>query len=187
MKKLILTLMFSFIISYISFGEIRMPYAHIWPETDEISRNPVFVISEYRYSGTLIKNLNIKHNIYLKSDGKRIALKVIKLIINDRLQQAIVKPNELLEKGESYELVIENAEYYRLSHYNWKVSRLIDKVKPVWSQQPFYLGNNFTCEDLSFRQPVFSTCTKDRSKVVLLTKLKNKEDGSIIEYIKPAG
>lgn len=161
----------------------------VWPKGTEINKNSIFIIQGYGTSQDVIRNLNNKYKIYLKSKNSIVALEIIKIYEGQyRLTQAIVKPKNELVEGITYSLQIDNLEkyenddYYR-ENYKWKVTDKTDNDLPTWLTSPKYQSKqkiNYGCGPAKFVD--FCVCFNDYSPVVIFTKLTEQKTGKTAEY-----
>lgn len=189
MKKLFLTILI------ITFGTIRM-YADcsssnisVWPRGTKINTNSIFIIQGYGTSQGVIRSLNRKHKVYLKSKNSIVPLEIIKLYEGQySLTQAILKPKNQLTAGETYTLQISNLEHYEKEDYyredfKWTVNNKNDIDLPYWSAKPKYENRqkiNYGCGPAKFVD--FCACINDSSPVVVFAKLTEEKTGKTAEY-----
>lgn len=137
MKKTIFTLLF------LCFYAPSFSYPVIWgfniyPKTNSITSNPIFIIEGYSASQEVIANLNIRHKIYLWSFKEIVPLTVEKSLSSG---QVILKPIQLLKLGETYELRIDNLDEYNKGAWDtvrYQVNQSADTIPPEWYATPIY-------------------------------------------------
>lgn len=189
MKKLFLTLLI------LTFGTIRI-YADcsssnisVWPKGTEINSNSIFIIQGYGTSQDIIRGLNIKYKVYLKSKNSIVPVEIIKVYEGQySLTQAILKPKSQLIEGKTYTLQISNLEDYEKEDYyqkkiKWTVNNKKDIDLPYWSAKPKYENKqkiNYGCGPAKFID--FCACINDSSPVVVFTKLTEEKTGKTAEY-----
>lgn len=162
----------------------------VWPRTNEISSNSLLIVEGYGRSQEVIRKLNKKHKIYLKSETAEISLEVVNIYEGQfRLTQAVLKPSSKLIPGTTYTLQIdsldeyEKKDFYR-DNFKWLVNDKLDNETPTWSGIPKYINkqkNKYGCGPASFVD--FCVCYQDNSLVVIFTKLKEIKTGKISEYL----
>jgi hypothetical protein len=192
MKKHILAILIFFLTSR-AFAECTSWGINVWPRTNEISLNSLIIVEGYFSSQKVIRGLNKKHKIYLKSDTTKISLEVIRIYEGQySLTQALLRPTSKLISNTIYTLHIDSLEqyekedFYRES-YKWSVTDKIDNETPTWRRIPKYLKKqkiHYGCGPAKFVD--FCVCYQDNSPIVIFTKLTEIKTGKIFEYfVKP--
>lgn len=176
-------------------AECTMSGLSIFPNSNSISKNQIFVIEGYTLSQQTVLGLNDKYRIYLKSGSKKIKLNVTELCIGQfNLTQAILKPERILEMGESYTLHIDSLPKFERLH---RINTLTKKYEPISftvkndvdTQNPTVNGNPFEIKK-TFAQygcgpsmhVVFSNPAKDQSSLLVKTTVKNLLTGHTANY-----
>lgn len=161
----------------------------VFPKTNQISTNSIFVVEGYESSQTLINNLNKKNAIYLVSETDTVKLIVLKTIEGGyNLTQAILKPKSNLIAGLNYKLHIDSLDENEKSDFenettNWTVSDLTDNQKPTWIKPPSYQSKRtifYGCgPELYVR---FCGCISDNSPTLVYAKIKNLKTNITKDY-----
>ncbi len=189
MKKLLLTILLVFLIAGQAFAICLGGTINVWPGTNTINQNSIIIVEGYGRSVDVIRKLNEKHKIYLRSGNSTIPLKVVKRYEGQFLvSQAILKPANKLIEGRSYTIHIDSLEglvkeEFERAHFQWTVVKKNDSEIPKWSQSPTYINKSkisYGCGPASYVD--FCVCIQDRSPVVVFSKLKELKTGRIAEY-----
>lgn len=161
----------------------------VFPRTEVISTNPIFIVQGYALSQSVINQLNQRNSIYLTSGKDRISLTVIKTIKGQfSMAQALLKPTTELISGRHYKLNIDSLDEYELEDFlrdsiGWTASNEADNTKPIWQVPPSYKSKGvifYGCGPAVLVN--FCACISDNSPVVVYTKIKNLKTNSIAEY-----
>ncbi|MFD2164195.1 hypothetical protein ACFSJU_17430 [Paradesertivirga mongoliensis] len=182
-----LLLLWTLTVNYTAFGMCMWSGINVWPKQQSISSNSIFIIEGYAGSQELIKNINIKNRIYLKSGKQTIDLKVVKVNIGQfRLTQAILKPLKRLAFGETYELHIDNLTHIDKHAYKitkWKVANQIDQERPAWTHEPNFKQNTYVSYGCGPEKLVnFCGEFQDTSPTLVYTRVLNKRNNSAADY-----
>jgi len=160
----------------------------VWPNTNEFSLNSVLIIEGFGNSQNIIRGLNSKHKIYLKSDNGKVSLEIIKIYEGQYgLTQALLKPAGELIVGSTYTLEIDSLDAYPKEDsqvFTWIVTNNLDNEAPVWKQEPTFVSKHkmmFGCGPEVYVN--FCVCIQDKSPVAVLTKLKDLKTGKVTEYL----
>lgn len=189
MKKTLTSFLFSVILTTSIFADCAWSGLYVWPSSNEISVNGIIIIEGYGGSQTIIKGLNKRYKIYLKSDSSIVQLNVLKTYTSQfNLTQAILKPANLLTQGTSYSLQIDSLDEYErntLSYgeSHWTVNKPADQESPQWLRSPSYLDKvmiQYGCGPACFVN--FCVCINDLSPVVVYSRMKELKTGAIYEY-----
>lgn len=117
----------------------------VWPRTNEISSNSLLIVEGYGSSQDVIRELNKKHKIYLKSETSKISLQVVNIYEGQyRLTQAVLRPISKLIPGTTYTLQIDSLDQYEKEdfyrdNFKWTVIDKLDNEIPTWNGTPKYL------------------------------------------------
>lgn len=162
----------------------------VWPRTNEISLNSLLIVEGYGGSQTIVRELNKKYNIYLKSETSRIPLEVIKRYEGQfKLTQIVLRPTRDLIAGTTYTLHIDSLDKFEKddfygSNFKWTVSDKFDHEAPEWRRKPNNFGKekaHYGCGPASFVN--FCVCYQDNSPVKIYSKLTNLRTGKTFEYL----
>jgi hypothetical protein len=161
----------------------------VFPRTEIISTNPIFIVEGYAFSQSVINQLNQRNSIYLTSGNDRVSLKVIKTIRGQfSLTQALLKPTTELISGRHYKLNIDSLDEYEQEDFlrdniGWTVSNEADNTKPIWQVAPSYKSKGMIFYGCGPAVLVnFCACISDNTPVVVYTKVKNIKTNSIADY-----
>ena len=182
------------------FSKCTSSGLHFWPEGATVNANSIFVVEGYATSQTIIKGLGTTHRAYLKSDSQTVNLKVQETLVGQySLTQAILKPEETLTAGITYQLVIENLQSHnneaqrynfstaRMENINWTVTAQFDTVSPAWVIAPEFKNDSyqgFGCGPAV--NAYFSFSAADNSEILIKTVVKNLATGTeATYYLKP--
>ncbi|HLD52440.1 MAG TPA: hypothetical protein VJA82_03990 [Sediminibacterium sp.] len=191
----IFLIFFGLIFSITLHAECTMSGISIFPQSGSISKNQNFVIEGYSMSQQTVLGLNKKHSIYLKSGNKKIKLIVTELCIGQyNLTQVIVKPDELLEMGKEYTIIIDSLPKFERLHqintltkkyepFKYTVKTDVDTQSPKVNGNPFELKKTFAqygCGPSMYI--VFSNPAKDQSPLLVKTSVKNLLTGHTATY-----
>ncbi len=194
MKKIILISLLLTIITSNLFAACETNGIWVFPRNGEIKQNSWFMIEGYAESQEIISNLNSKYTIYLESGKHKVKLIIVsKHIGMFDVTQVILKPEELLKKGETYFLKINNLNEEqqqnfgkwvqgKIEAFSWKVKKGTDKQKPAWEQEPNFIKSEiewFGCGPGMYA--VFECAISDKSETLVkteLTDLNTKETNS---------
>lgn len=194
MNKIFL-IFFGLFFSITLHAECTMSGLSIFPHSGSISKNQIFVIEGYSMSQQTILGLNKKYSIYLKSGNKKIKLIVTELCIGQyNLTQVIVKPEELLEMGKEYTIIIDSLPKFERLHqintltkkyepFKYTVKTDVDTQSPKVNGNPFELKKKFAqygCGPSMY--VVFSNPAKDQSPLLVKTSVKNLLTGHTATY-----
>lgn len=189
MKKLFLTLLILTFGTISIYADCSSSNISVWPRGTEINSNSIFIIQGYGTSQDVVRNLNKKYKVYLKSKNSIVSLEIIKVYEGQyNLTQAVLKPKTQLIEGKTYTLQISNLEryekedYYR-ENFKWRVNNKKDIDLPYWSAKPKYENKqkiNYGCGPAKFVD--FCACINDSSPVVVFTKLTEEKTGKTTEY-----
>ena len=173
----------------------------LFPSGQSIKQNSIFVLTGYAESQHVIRGLNKKYPVYLKSGKKKIKLVVSEICVGQfYLTQAILKPETELEAGLEYIMHIDSLpKYESLTKYNrtthkyeplkYKVLTEKDTEKPQVSSSPRELKKtlvHYGCGPSI--HVVFSNPAKDKSALLVRTTVKNLKTGrETTYYIEPGG
>lgn len=172
-----------------SFADCSSSGFSVFPRTNSISTNPIFIIEGYVISESVVRNLNNGNAIYLTSGNDTIPLTVIKTLKSQfHLTQAILKPISNLILGKSYKLNIDNLDEYEKRDFDrdsiaWIVNDVLDVQKPIWSKFPSYKSKQmvfFGCGPEVYVN--FCACISDNSPVVVYAKVKKLNTQSFSDY-----
>lgn len=161
----------------------------IWPKSEKISKNSIFIIEGYALSETIINKLNNGYKIYLKSENTKIPFEILK--INKgylRLTQAILKPKSELISGKYYTLEIDGLTQEEKSElttekHKWLVVESIDNENPKWTKEPIFLDKQKKQYGCGPSYSVnFCFCADENSEIAIITKLKELKTGKIYDY-----
>lgn len=184
--KQVLTLLialFSMMSVYAKCGSFGLS---AFPNGSTINQNAIFMIEGYADSQSIIKALNKEYPIYLKSGDKIVPLIVTETYVGSfNLTQAILKPENELEAGLEYTLVIDNLpQHDKLERRNtesgeyeaikYKVLPTVDTDKPVVASKPKIEKKEnvmYGCGPSS--NVIFSNPAKDDSEFLVKTTMKN--------------
>ncbi|MDI1233438.1 MAG: hypothetical protein PSX81_04085 [bacterium] len=126
-----------------------------FPIGNTIKTNSIFVIDGYGESQEVIKNINKKYAVCLKSNTSQIKLIVKEIRVGQfSLTQAVLFPESPLIVGQTYTLTIDSLpEYEYLNRWNEKekqnelvtytVIAGIDTIKPIFKVRPKELKKTF--------------------------------------------
>src|SRR5690606_3623489 len=168
---------------------------HIFPNTEEINKNSIFMIEGYSMSQDIIHGLNIHYPIYLKNGNKTIPLEVQEICIGEfNLTQAILKPVEELESNLEYDLLIDNLpehetynKYGEFSLNNpivkYRVLSKSDKDIPKLELKPEEIGKIYLplgCGDEIFIN--FNFKVNDESPILVKARVKNLATQNEVSY-----
>ncbi|BDD08140.1 hypothetical protein FUAX_05720 [Fulvitalea axinellae] len=152
-----LTTIFNLIIFLQANAECGSSGISVYPSKGEINKNGIIVIEGYSMSQPIIDSLNTKYPVYLESEGHKVRLRVLETLYGMySLTQAVLKPEQELQVGKTYRLVIENRREIWLSgpltRWNsetrksepiaWGVKNHVDKKPPVWRTLPRLVGKS---------------------------------------------
>jgi hypothetical protein len=198
MKKLF-TIIIGLFFTTTASAECASTGLWVFPNGQTIKQNSIFVLDGYAQSQNIILELNKKHNIYLKSENKKIKLLVTEICVGEfNLTQAVLKPETVLEAGLEYTMYIESLPAnQRFKKYNkttkkyeavtFKVVTGMDTEKPLLLGKPKELKKTlvyFGCGPSI--HVVFSNRAKDNSEIIIKTTVKNIKTGKETTcYIKP--
>lgn len=168
-----------------------------FPQTTTIKQNSLIVVTGYFRSQRIVTSLNKKYPIYLESEGHKVKLNVKSTYKGMfELTQAILKPNEKLIAGRTYQLKIDKLDDFRrsqLSRWNselgknepiaWKVDGATDTEIPKLLNQPELIDKRTThygCGPAMYAD--FKIQTNDESDVLVKTELIDLESGESTTY-----
>lgn len=199
--KHLLTLIIGLFSAVSVYAECASSGLWVFPNTQTINQNSIFVINGYAESQNIILALNKKHNIYLKSAQKKVRLLIVEICVGQfALTQAVLKPETELEPGLEYTMYIDNLpEYESLTRYNktthkyevvtYNVVAEKDNEKPQLTSKPKELRKTlveYGCGPSI--HVVFSNPAKDKSDIIIRTTVKNLKTGKeATYYIDPDG
>ena len=91
----------------------------IWPENNKLCVGGIIMLEAYGNSESIVRNLNTKYSIYLKSDNDKIKLIIIDQQSGDiNTSQVILKPESDLIVGKKYNLIIDSLDTEQLDNLN---------------------------------------------------------------------
>lgn len=199
--KMLLTIIIGLFCTATVYADCAETGIWIFPSGQTIKQNAIFVLDGYAESQKVIKGLNKKHNIYLRSGNKKIKLLVTEICVGQfYLTQAVLKPETELEAGLEYTMHIDNLpKYESFNKYNktiqkyepvtYKVVHEKDNEKPLLISKPKELEKtliHFGCGPSI--HVIFSNPVKDNSEVIIKTTVKNQKTGKkTTYYIQPDG
>ncbi len=169
------------------FADCKQSYISVFPKSKTVHSNSLFFIEAYGTSESLIKQLNKKHQIYLKSGNKRINLIVIEILKGDKhISIAKLKPEKTLELGTTYQMAIDSLNTnmtFDFSTVSYTVNQSADTKKPILISKPKYKSKTlvyYGCGPESFVN--FQFKAKDSSELMIKTILKNLKTGKTQTY-----
>ncbi len=172
-----------------SFAMCSSSGISVFPRTQTIFSNPIFIIEGYSSSQSVIRHLNNGNAIYLTSGDDTIPLTVLKTLVGQfDLTQAILKPSSNLITGKHYKLNIDSLDEYEKADFerdniSWTVSDIADNQKPIWNNPPSYNSKRmifYGCGPAVFVN--FCASISDNSPVVVYAKVKNLKTNSSSDY-----
>jgi hypothetical protein len=191
--KIFITTILLFTLSFNGFSECIDRYMSVWPQTKEIKQNSIFMIQGRGYND-LIKGLNTKYPIYLKTGDKIIKLKVIQICMGQSLSesQVILKPDEDLKENQKYVIVVEK--FFKVDNTiknevlgNWTVIKDKDLTSPKLIGTPNELkkwSKQYGCGSEVIVQ--FGCIVSDMSSCLVRTELKNIKTNVVsVYYLTP--
>lgn len=170
------------------------------PASGSIKPTTVFIVEGYSLSQEVIKGLNSKFPIYLKSENEQIPLFILETHRGQySVTQALLKPEKPLIPGRKYQLIIDslsegeafgsyNANTHQYDPVSYLVTDESDTENPQWIDKPkekdksvehFGCGNSI--------QITFSFKAEDQSDILIKTTVKSVESGKETVYILLAG
>lgn len=170
----------------------------IWPTTEKINCNTIFIFEES--IGTYTKDLKEKipvellpkKGLLLKHGKDTIRLDIVSNISNKfGFSQIIVKPRRNLKPNTKYRFVTYNDKneliYFDIiiGRKYWETNNFTDNSNPILSKAPIFIEDK-TCYNESFEHchdAVFKFKAKDKSKCVIKLTIVNSSDGSSNEII----
>ena len=171
----------------------------VWPETNTINACQVFVIEGYFMDQQIIRDLNKKHPVYLRSGDQVIKLKLLELCEGEfRLTQAVLIPERELTIGGTYQLIVDslpdgtrigrwNTMNHQYTPLNWTVGSERDTIAPEWINTPVLLNKeiqHYGCGPAKYVN--FSCLIKDNSFCFIKTTIRDFTTGVITSYyLKP--
>lgn len=195
-------MIWSFLISCLSTlstqAECAWSGLYIFPSTQEIKQNSIFVLEGYGGSQEVISSLNDKHAIYLIGRNKPVKLIVKEVCVGRfELTQALLVPERTLDAGVTYTLQIDDLDSYEsISKFNqysydrapitYTVVQGQDTEKPILSGKPQEVDKSFQlfgCGPSSWVE--FSNPATDRSEMLVKTTLINRKTGHVVTYYIP--
>jgi hypothetical protein len=172
-----------------------------FPSSSTVSKNSIFILSGYAHSQAIILGLNEQHNIYLKSNFKKVKLIVTEVCVGQyALTQAVLKPETELEAGCEYTMEIDNLPETRsFQKYNsatgnyesvtYRVTTERDTVTPYLQSQPKLVDKTYVsygCGPAVYA--IFDNPAKDNSPILAKTTVKSLKSGKeTTYYIEPDG
>lgn len=178
-----------------SFADCAGSGIYFWPQTPTIKQNSIIVIEGYAGSQNIILKLNSDYPIYLKSGESKIKLNVKETCVGQfLLTQAILVPEEKLQAGLEYQLMIDNLDGNEpLTQWNittnkhepikWKVEEGTDTEKPTWTKKPDEQKKSYTPFGCGPAVNVhFNFAVYDESPVLLRTTVTNVKTGTKTTY-----
>lgn len=194
MQRLIILLIFLFT-GIMAKADCTANGIYCWPNTSAVKSNPVFVLTFYAYSQTIVPGLNKQYSIYLKSGEQKVPLLISEVYQGQfRLTQVILKPARQLTPGKEYQLVIDslpnhdgiskwNKELRKAELPKWKVLKEADTDLPAWTTLPVYQSKSiiyFGCgPSLSV---LFGFGATDESDILIKTTVRNTLTGKYTTY-----
>lgn len=134
--------------SYSLFADCMSRSIWCFPKAEEINHNSIIIIEGYGESQKIIKDLNEKFPIYLKSEDHMVKLKVKEICQGAfRENQAILEIDGDLVIGKKYVLKIDGLTKEENDFYgeidSWTVKGNFENKKTIWKQQPKYTDSEF--------------------------------------------
>ena len=120
----------------------------VFPSGNLLRPNSIIVIDGYAMSQEIVKGLEKKYPVYLKSKTKKINLKVKEILFGQfKKTQAVLVPEAMLTAGEEYTLIIDklpedesldrwNKELQKSEPVVYKVLKNEDTIKPTFKTTP---------------------------------------------------
>lgn len=160
---------------------------NIWPQQQFISTNSIFVIEGFSHSQNLIRELNKKNKIYLTCGTELIGIQIVKILKGQfSLTQAILKPEQELSIGKTYELHIDSLDRFdknEFKTFKWTVNNSADKETPSWRNEPSYKGKNYTAFGCGPEKYVnFCGNYSDNSPTLIYAKVFDKTKNTSSDY-----
>ncbi len=199
MKTLFITIV-GILYSVSIFADCMANGLSVFPTTKTLSQNSIIILDGYAQSQNVIKGLNIKFPVYLKSGDKIVKLLVVEIHTGQfNITQAILKPEKQLEAGLEYTMFIDNLpEDESLYHYNtetkerepiqYKILEKVDNDKPIIVSKPKEVKKTFRqygCGPATY--VIFDYSIKDSSVIIIKATVKNLKTGrETTYYIKPS-
>ncbi len=182
------------------FSKCSSDGLYFWPAGQTINENSIFVIDGYATSQTIISGLGTSYKVYLKSAGQIVNLKVQETLVGQfNLTQAILRPENNLTVGVTYELVIESLTAYdneayrynsstrQIEKIKWTVTAGQDTVAPAWTTSPKFKNDSYQMYGCGPAVNAFFTFSAtDNSEILIKTIVKNISTGlETTYYLKP--
>jgi hypothetical protein len=170
------------------------------PASESIKPTTVFIVEGYSLSQEVIKGLNSKFPIYLKSENERIPLFILETHRGQySVTQALLKPEKPLIPGKNYQLIIDslpegeafgsyNANTHQYDPLSYVVTGESDEQAPVWIHKPVEKDKSQEHFGCGYSiQITFSFKAEDQSDILVKTTVKSVESGKETVYVLPAG
>ncbi len=171
-------------------------YLSIFPTTDTVPKNGLFLLEGYGSSQKIINGLNKQYPIYLIADNKKIVLLVKEILVGEfQLTQALMRPEFPLETGVTYTLKIDNLPVHeKIEKYDYITRKRIpitfvassfsDSVAPVIERNPVEIDKQYIAFGCGPQKMVMFDCpVKDSSEILVRTTVKNLTTGKSTTYI----
>jgi hypothetical protein len=170
-----------------------------FPSGNTIRQNAVIVIDGYAASQEVVRELNKKYPVYLKSEKHNIRLVVKEILVGQySLTQAVLLPERELTVGLEYTLVIDslpeddflnrwNEELKKNEPVVYSVVAGIDSIKPIFSSRPKELKKSLVRMGCGPSIHVVFDCTiLDSSACLVKATVRNEKSGKEASYyLKP--
>ena len=184
--KQILSILIGLLWTATVYAECAGTALWVFPSSQTIKQNTIFILDGYAESQNVILGLNKKHDIYLKSGNKKVKLIVTGIYTGQfYLTQALLKPETELVAGVEYTMFIDSLpEYDRFTRYNdktklyepikYKVVAGIDNDKPLLTSVPKEIDKSYIRFGCGPAMSVdFDFPVTDSSEVTIKTTVKN--------------
>lgn len=166
---------------------------YLLSQSSSLHKNGLVILEFYGSSQSLVKDLNKKYPIYLKSKANKVELIPIEILKGDmKVTQVVLKPSSYLKPNEIYTLGIAHLTGNKNQPsktdgglpIRFKISRTTDLQKPVFISSPTEQKKTidlFGCGPASW--VYFNVSALDNSEFYVRIQVKNQASGIKTEYI----